>query len=220
MAKSNSSKELVQWKTSGPIAAKLLSFKSWSRRIQRQTCGRTYTSSPRFSEDVVQLKADGRGEEVQEEPLSSESSEDHVPPSTAHQGWLEAMTPKQWTLIALGITILVAGHWQHMVTLVLSMSMSFWSSAAAAVCAVAAFWPSAIEQWRQSTAAVTSMVWQAWDVMGSLVAKIPECARDLKLTLHEIEEVNYTLKCLHAKFGFLPGEFKPPESAEALKRDK
>ncbi len=130
------------------------------------------------------------------------------------------MTPKRWKAIALGITIFMAGHWQHVVTLVLSMSISFWTSAAAAVCVVSAFWPSAIELSRQSTAAVISMVWQAWDLMGSLIRIIQECARDLKLTLQEIEEVNHTLKCLNAKFGFLPGEFRPPENAEALKRDK
>lgn len=78
MAKSESSATLLQRKTSGLIAA-ILSFK-W--RIRRQTSSRIHTSSPCFSEDVVQVKADARGEELQEEPLNSESS----PPDTERQG--------------------------------------------------------------------------------------------------------------------------------------
>ena len=38
------------------------------------------------------------------------------------------------------------------------------------------------------------------------VLKLPDCARDIHVVLHEMREVNFELKVIRSKIRFLPGQ--------------
>ena len=40
------------------------------------------------------------------------------------------------------------------------------------------------------------------------ILELPGCHRTIQLALHELEEVDYTLKNIHAKIRFLPGTYE------------
>lgn len=133
--------------------------------------------------------------------------------------WQKELGRRQWGLLTLAAVIFVAGHWQRITGLLLSVSGSSLSSAAAAACVAAALWPAASLQWRETTSSAINLGWQMWSVVDSLILaifKLPECSRDIKLAVQEIREVCHTLKAIKAKIAFLPGDFRPPVCVDGL----
>ena len=114
-------------------------------------------------------------------------------------------------MLLLAAVIFVAGHGQAFLLALASLSPATLSTVAATALVAAALWSEAAERVRRRSKQALWAARQAWDVVEALVAavlKLPDCARDINVVLHEMREVNFELKVIRSKIRFLPGQPK------------
>ena len=114
-------------------------------------------------------------------------------------------------MLLLAALIFVAGHGQAFLFWACSLSPPTLSTIAAVAVIVAALWSEAAERLRRRSKQALWAMQQAWDLAEALVnaiLKLPDCARDIHVVLHEMREVNFELKVIRSKIKFLPGQPK------------
>jgi hypothetical protein len=118
---------------------------------------------------------------------------------------------RQYGLLMVAVLFAAAGHWEWIVSILMSLSIQLMCTWAAVACVAAALWPdikTALRCYSTTLRLVTNQIHAVVHGLITAVLRLPECARDIHLVLHEIRDVCHTLKCIRAKVAFLPGQPK------------
>lgn len=116
---------------------------------------------------------------------------------------------RQYGLFILAAAFAVVGQWRLILDVLLLLSPSALSTVAAVACLAVALWPYMVaitSRWAAKTRVMACQLWEVVCALVSAILRLPDCARDIRLALYELEDVCHTLKCIQAKVNFLPGQ--------------